>query len=241
MQRCNCKKSKCLLLYCECFSAGVICIDCNCIKCKNTVQTTTTNLSTSANKKRKRIGCNCRQSKCLKKYCECFSAGNKCGDNCKCEGCNNQSYDDNLLPPIELLSEQDFEPVQEPEPEPDSEPEPEPELVQEPEQIINQLRSIIYETDTYLIPDTTPTQKTNIYLPTEQQYAEIDKSFDVDQFFSKTLLRRTPSPMPQSNITFISQQKVSQPVSTEPTQLNLSNFKLNDKTNINISKISQLM
>ncbi|XP_022878826.1 protein tesmin/TSO1-like CXC 2 isoform X2 [Olea europaea var. sylvestris] len=36
-KRCNCKKSKCLKLYCECFAAGVYCVEpCACIDCFNT-------------------------------------------------------------------------------------------------------------------------------------------------------------------------------------------------------------
>ncbi|XP_073148141.1 protein tesmin/TSO1-like CXC 2 [Henckelia pumila] len=35
-KRCNCKKSKCLKLYCECFAAGVYCVEpCACIDCFN--------------------------------------------------------------------------------------------------------------------------------------------------------------------------------------------------------------
>ncbi|KAJ8765823.1 hypothetical protein K2173_015720 [Erythroxylum novogranatense] len=35
-KRCNCKKSKCLKLYCECFAAGVYCIEpCSCQDCYN--------------------------------------------------------------------------------------------------------------------------------------------------------------------------------------------------------------
>ncbi|BAB01251.1 DNA binding protein-like [Arabidopsis thaliana] len=35
-KRCNCKKSKCLKLYCECFAAGFYCIEpCSCINCFN--------------------------------------------------------------------------------------------------------------------------------------------------------------------------------------------------------------
>lgn len=35
-KRCNCKKSKCLKLYCECFAAGVYCVDsCSCRDCFN--------------------------------------------------------------------------------------------------------------------------------------------------------------------------------------------------------------
>ncbi|KAI7756152.1 hypothetical protein M8C21_023999, partial [Ambrosia artemisiifolia] len=35
-KRCNCKKSKCLKLYCECFAAGVYCVEpCACLECFN--------------------------------------------------------------------------------------------------------------------------------------------------------------------------------------------------------------
>ena len=33
---CNCKKSQCLKLYCECFAHGRVCVDCNCTGCHNT-------------------------------------------------------------------------------------------------------------------------------------------------------------------------------------------------------------
>lgn len=36
-----------------------------------------------------RVGCKCKKSKCLKKYCECFSNGIKCASHCKCENCGN--------------------------------------------------------------------------------------------------------------------------------------------------------
>eukprot|EP01035_Chromulina_nebulosa_P024979 gene24979-32548_t len=34
---CNCKKSKCLKLYCECFAALRYCSDCNCVECHNLI------------------------------------------------------------------------------------------------------------------------------------------------------------------------------------------------------------
>jgi hypothetical protein len=33
--------------------------------------------------------CRCRRSRCLKKYCDCFAAGNFCGPECECENCGN--------------------------------------------------------------------------------------------------------------------------------------------------------
>lgn len=32
---CNCKQSRCLKLYCECFAAGQTCQSCNCVNCAN--------------------------------------------------------------------------------------------------------------------------------------------------------------------------------------------------------------
>ena len=36
-----------------------------------------------------RRGCQCRKSRCRKKYCECFHAGVHCSDACRCNGCQN--------------------------------------------------------------------------------------------------------------------------------------------------------
>ncbi|KAL3762194.1 hypothetical protein ACHAW5_002782 [Stephanodiscus triporus] len=41
-----------------------------------------------------RVGCKCKKSKCLKKYCECFSNGIKCASHCKCENCGNMPEGD---------------------------------------------------------------------------------------------------------------------------------------------------
>jgi hypothetical protein len=35
---CNCTKSQCLKLYCDCFAIGSFCYDCNCINCWNTLE-----------------------------------------------------------------------------------------------------------------------------------------------------------------------------------------------------------
>jgi hypothetical protein len=107
---CNCKKTKCLKLYCECFSLGEICgPSCNCVSCDNKeenghlrkeamdmimvrdpmafsskLKAVENNSSVSHAR-----GCNCKKSNCLKKYCECYCAGVKCGESCKCDDCKN--------------------------------------------------------------------------------------------------------------------------------------------------------
>ncbi|KAF9689936.1 hypothetical protein SADUNF_Sadunf01G0144000 [Salix dunnii] len=42
--------------------------------------------------------CNCKRSRCLKLYCECFAAGIYCLDTCSCENCfNKPEYEDTVL------------------------------------------------------------------------------------------------------------------------------------------------
>lgn len=105
---CNCKKSKCLKLYCECFQRRIYCNDdCKCMECLNTgrtedlrqvaIQSTIernpqafeSKFERRAGKRSHNAGCNCKKSACLKKYCECFQAGVACGTNCKCSNCKN--------------------------------------------------------------------------------------------------------------------------------------------------------
>ena len=111
---CNCKRSKCLKLYCVCFAAGIYCSGCNCNVCENNkdneasrraaVQATLernphafkpkiSNLEADSKKNADDVehskGCHCKKSHCLKKYCECFQANIFCGANCKCENCQN--------------------------------------------------------------------------------------------------------------------------------------------------------
>lgn len=42
-------------------------------------------------KKVQEIGCNCKKSKCLKMYCECFNLQILCSQNCNCVGCGNMN------------------------------------------------------------------------------------------------------------------------------------------------------
>ncbi|XP_057799544.1 protein tesmin/TSO1-like CXC 6 [Salvia miltiorrhiza] len=98
-KQCRCKNSRCLKLYCECFSSGVYCDGCNCINCHNKKENEADRKEAiDAVLERKpdafygvehSRGCNCKRTGCLKKYCECFQANIPCSDKCKCIDCKN--------------------------------------------------------------------------------------------------------------------------------------------------------
>ncbi|ESN98082.1 hypothetical protein HELRODRAFT_84950, partial [Helobdella robusta] len=104
---CNCTKSQCLKLYCECFANGEFCKDCNCCNCANNLQheeerTRAVKSCIERNPhafhpkivkggvaRHHNKGCNCKRSGCLKNYCECYEAKILCSKMCRCVGCRN--------------------------------------------------------------------------------------------------------------------------------------------------------
>ena len=41
-------------------------------------------------RRRRQKTCNCKNSSCLKLYCDCFKEGGTCGSSCRCKDCKNQ-------------------------------------------------------------------------------------------------------------------------------------------------------
>ncbi|CAK79372.1 unnamed protein product (macronuclear) [Paramecium tetraurelia] len=100
---CQCQKTKCLKLYCQCFHEGKCCGEqCSCSGCKNSLTDNfernkaivkiihkykdESKLKFSGDKG---SGCCCKKSKCQLNYCECFIKGRSCGDQCHCKKCQN--------------------------------------------------------------------------------------------------------------------------------------------------------
>lgn len=107
---CNCTKSQCLKLYCDCFANGEFCNNCNCNNCFNNLEHEEERQKAikacldrnplafhpkigkgkdGDHERRHTKGCNCKRSGCLKNYCECYEAKILCTNLCKCVGCKN--------------------------------------------------------------------------------------------------------------------------------------------------------
>ncbi|XP_002063989.3 protein lin-54 homolog isoform X2 [Drosophila willistoni] len=108
-KHCNCSKSQCLKLYCDCFANGEFCKDCTCKDCFNNLDNEVERekairscldrnpsafkpkitAPASGDMRLHNKGCNCKRSGCLKNYCECYEAKIPCSSMCKCVGCRN--------------------------------------------------------------------------------------------------------------------------------------------------------
>lgn len=103
---CNCSRSQCLKMYCECFAAKRYCEGCRCDHCCNVPDFEARRQEAIATvleknpfafqpkvagdeEPRHQVGCNCKKSGCVKKYCECFQRGAVCCELCKCVACEN--------------------------------------------------------------------------------------------------------------------------------------------------------
>ena len=101
--KCTCKNSFCLKFYCECFANGKTCENCFCCNCKNkpefenlrqekykNILSRNPKAIYKINSIKKSWTCNCKNSYCKKKYCDCFHNGKFCTSKCKCVNCLNK-------------------------------------------------------------------------------------------------------------------------------------------------------
>ena len=106
--KCTCKNSNCFKLYCDCFSNGRFCENCSCLNCQNTVENKELRTQKydeiisknpkalqKINSTKRSWTCKCKNSNCLKKYCDCLQNGRSCTSKCKCINCFNKNIINN--------------------------------------------------------------------------------------------------------------------------------------------------
>lgn len=91
---CNCVKTKCIKMYCTCFSNGLACgADCNCKGCHNLTdrhpETSDEELEQLRKLHKEEAGCSCKMSHCEKSYCSCARSKKGCSSKCSCYNCKN--------------------------------------------------------------------------------------------------------------------------------------------------------
>ncbi|NXF32193.1 MTL5 protein, partial [Nyctibius bracteatus] len=126
---CNCTKTRCLKLYCYCFATGDFCNNCNCNNCYNNQLHETERFKAikalldrnpeaflpkigkgklGEIKPYHNKGCNCKRSRCLKNYCECFEAKILCSCFCKCIDCKNYKEIPDEKTELKVLNDMDI-------------------------------------------------------------------------------------------------------------------------------------
>jgi hypothetical protein len=109
-QGCSCRRSKCVKLYCVCWSNKIMCSSrCTCTECTNVPRSEGGNtgstekevvespLKPSSSPTLRSLPpgvitdtCSCRRSKCLARYCQCYASAFRCTESCTCVGCLNK-------------------------------------------------------------------------------------------------------------------------------------------------------
>ena len=114
---CTCQMSRCLKLYCQCFSSSTMCNSgCRCLDCMNTElndggrrRTIEAIIATNpgvfsppptaappppTSATTATPSCTCHRGRCLKLYCQCFSSSVMCNSGCRCRDCMNTELND---------------------------------------------------------------------------------------------------------------------------------------------------
>ena len=88
---CSCNKTKCLKMYCSCFSNGVPCgPQCECKECRNTPEMhETLAIEQSLPQVKQESCCSCKMTYCEKNYCTCSRNQHGCSKLCTCYSCKN--------------------------------------------------------------------------------------------------------------------------------------------------------